>query len=112
MIWTTYSKYQVNWIYLPLFSLSLGNDLAEQDGVAAVRRDEGSHEIANIAPARQAWTIRKYEIKNKAFQEDDDKTGVQLSLVQNERSKAFVLKPFKAVELSNDESNIKVRLKL
>ena len=88
------------------------NPITEQCSVAAVRPDEGSHEIANIAPARQAWTIRKHEVKNKAFKEDDDKTTAQLSLAQNERSKAFALKPFKVFDLSSDESNIKVRLKL
>ena len=48
---------------------------------------------------------------NKAFKNDEERAAQQ-SMAQNESSKAFVLKPFKVVELSKDEFNIKVRLKL
>ena len=78
---------------------------------AAVKRDEGSHELANTASARQHWIIHRHEILEKAFKDNDERT-LQESTAQNQSSKAFVLKPFKDVELSNDESYIKVRLKL
>ena len=78
---------------------------------AAVKRHEGSHELANSASARQHWIIHRHEILNNAFKDDDVRT-LQESTPRNQSSKAFVLKPFKVVELSNDESNIKVRLKL
>ena len=78
---------------------------------AAVKRDEGSHELANTASARQHWIIQRNEILNKAFKDDNERT-LQESTAQNQSIKSFVLKPFKAIELSNDESHIKVRLKL
>ena len=78
---------------------------------AAVKRDEGSHELANTASARQHWIIQRNEILNKAFKDDNERT-LQESTAQNQSSKVFVLKPFQVVELSNDESYIKVRLKL
>ena len=46
-----------------------------------------------------------------AFRDDDDRAAKD-SMLQNESRKAFVLKPFKVVKLSNDESNVQVRLKL
>ena len=48
---------------------------------------------------------------NKAFRDDDERAAKD-SMAQNESNKAFVLKHFKVVQLSNDESNVKVRLKL
>ena len=78
---------------------------------AAVKRDQGSHEIANSASAKQPCVNHKLEIMNKAFKNDEERAAQQ-SMAQNESSKAFVLKPFKVVELSKDEFNIKVRLKL
>ena len=78
---------------------------------AAVKRVEGSHELANSALARQHWIIHRHEILNKTFKADDERT-LQESTAQNQSSKAFVLKPFKVVELSKDEPYIKVRPKL
>ena len=77
---------------------------------AEEKHDQGSDEISNCTSVRQPWSIRRHEIINEAFQEDDGREA-QESQAQNERNKAFALKPFKVVQLSNDESNIKVSLK-
>ena len=78
----------------------------------AIKHDQISPEIANSASAKQPRVVHRHEIINKAFK-DDDERAAQDSMVQNESSnKAFVLKFLKVVQLPNDESNIKVRIKL
>ena len=76
----------------------------------AIKRDQGSREVAKSVSAKQPPVIHRHEIINKAFV-DDERTA-QDFMAQNGSSKAFVLKPFEVVDLSNDESNIKVRLKV
>ena len=76
----------------------------------AIKRDQGSREVANSVSAKKTPVIHRHEIINKAF--IDDERTTHDSMAQNESSKAFVLKPFEVVDLSNDESNIKVRLKV
>lgn len=79
----------------------------------AVKRDQGRHKTANSASAKEPHNlvIHVNEITNMAFRDDDDRAAKD-SMLQNESRKAFVLKPFKVVKLSNDESNVQVRLKL
>ena len=76
----------------------------------AIKRDQGSREVAKSVSAKEPPVIQIHEIINKAFV-DDERTA-QDYMAQNGSSKAFVLKLFEVVDLSNDESNIKVRLKV
>ena len=76
----------------------------------AIKRDQGSREVANSVSAKQPPVIHRHEIINKAF--IDDERTAQDFMAQNESSKAFILKPFEVVKLSKYESNIKVRLKV
>ena len=76
----------------------------------AIKRDQGRREVAKNVSTKQPPVIHRYEIISKAFV-DDQRTARYL-MAKNGSSKAFVLKPFEVVDLSNDESNIKVRLKV
>lgn len=91
------------------FSLNLVKAATEPSTSAtAIKRDQGSREVANNVSAKQPPVIHRHEIINKAF--IDDERTAQDFMAQNESSKAFILKPFEVVELFNDQSNIKVRL--
>ena len=102
-------KYQVSWIYF--FLSSAKPETKSSTSAPAVKRDQGRHKTANSASANEPRVIHVNEITNMAFRDDDDRAAKD-SMLQNESRKAFVLKPFKVVKLSNDESNVQVRLKL
>ena len=78
-----------------------------------MKRDQESHQKAKsgLVKGHTPSVIYRHEMINKAF-EDDDERAAEETMAQHESSKAFVLKPHKVVELSHDESNVRVRLKL